>query len=182
MCFSFASSAAQSCLTLCDARDGSPPGSSVHGLSQARMLEWVVLPFSRGFAQPRDRTCVSCIGRWILYHLSHQGSPVMCNWGKFWTRHKETKSPTATFEELEARAGRRASPRSQHHKRAGRPPKPPSGQLPYTPLSSPRIRKQLIPLGGGTKGTCFCSHTPLLQQGPSKALPEFLVWPPVDFY
>ena len=73
MCFSFASSAAQSCLTLCDARDGSPPGSSVHGLSQARMLEWVVLPFSRGSAQPRDRTCVSCIGRWILYHLSHQG-------------------------------------------------------------------------------------------------------------
>ena len=108
---------------------------------------------------------------------------VMCNWGKFWTkRHKETQSPTATFEELEARAGRRASPCSQHHKRAGRPPKPPSGQLPYTPLSSPRIRKQLIPLGGGTKGTCFCSRTPLLQQGPSKALPEFLVWPPVDFY
>ena len=44
------------------------------------------------------------------------------------------------------------------------------------------IRKQLSPLGGGTKGTCFCSRTPLLQQGPNKALPEFLVWALVDFY
>ena len=45
----------------CDAMDCSPPGSSVHGILQARILEWVAIPFSRGSSQPRDRTHVSCI-------------------------------------------------------------------------------------------------------------------------
>ena len=58
---------AKSLLTLCAPMDCSPPGSSVHGISQARILEWVVTSFSRGSSQPRDRTCISCIGRWILY-------------------------------------------------------------------------------------------------------------------
>ena len=47
-------SVAQSCPTLCDPRDCSPPGSSVHGLLQARILEWVAMPSSRGSSQPRD--------------------------------------------------------------------------------------------------------------------------------
>ena len=47
--------------------DCSPPGSSVHGIFQARILEWVAISFSRGSSRPRDGTCVSCIGRWILY-------------------------------------------------------------------------------------------------------------------
>ena len=38
----------QSCPTLCDPTDGSPPGSSVHGIFQARVLEWVAISFSRG--------------------------------------------------------------------------------------------------------------------------------------
>ena len=42
--------------------------SSVHGISQARTLEWVAISFSRGSSWPRDETCVSCIGRQILYH------------------------------------------------------------------------------------------------------------------
>ena len=50
----------QSCPTLCDPMDGSPPGSSVHGILQARILEWVAIPFSRGSSLPRDRTQVSC--------------------------------------------------------------------------------------------------------------------------
>ena len=45
-------------------------GSSVHGLLQARILEWVAISFSRGSSLLRDRTCVSCIGRGILYHLA----------------------------------------------------------------------------------------------------------------
>ena len=49
------------CLTLCDAMDCSPPGSSVHGILQARILEWVAMPSSRGSSQPRDRTQVSRI-------------------------------------------------------------------------------------------------------------------------
>ena len=52
---------AQSCLTLCDPMDCSPPGSSVHGILQARILEWVAIPFSRESSQPRDRTQVSHI-------------------------------------------------------------------------------------------------------------------------
>ena len=46
----------------------SPPSSSVHGISQARILEWVAIIFSRGSSQSRDRTHISCIGRWVLYH------------------------------------------------------------------------------------------------------------------
>ena len=44
---------AQSCLILCDSMDNSPPGSSVLGILQARILEWVAIPFSRGSSQPR---------------------------------------------------------------------------------------------------------------------------------
>ena len=58
----------QSCPTLCNPIDGSPPSSSVHGILQARTLEWVAMPSSRGSSQLRDRTHVSCIGRQALYH------------------------------------------------------------------------------------------------------------------
>ena len=56
----------QSCLTLCNPMDYSLPGSSVHGISQARILEWVAIPFSRGSPQPRDWTWVSCIAGWFF--------------------------------------------------------------------------------------------------------------------
>ena len=62
---------AQSCPTLWDLMD-----YTVHGILQARILEWVVVPFSRGSSRPRDQTDVPCIGRWVLYCLSHQGSLV----------------------------------------------------------------------------------------------------------
>ena len=52
---------AQSCPTLCDLIDCSPPGSSVHGILQARILEWVAIPFSNGSSWPRNWTQVSCI-------------------------------------------------------------------------------------------------------------------------
>ena len=51
----------KSCPTLCDPLDCSPSGSSVHGISQARILEWVAFSFCRGSSQPRDQTGVSCI-------------------------------------------------------------------------------------------------------------------------
>ena len=57
---------AQPCLTLCDPTDCSPPGFSVHGILQPRILEWIAIPFSRGTSQPRDWSLVSCIaGRFI---------------------------------------------------------------------------------------------------------------------
>ena len=52
-----------------------PPGSSVHGIFQARVLEWVSIFYSRGSSRPRDQTCissVSCIGRQILFHCTSQ--------------------------------------------------------------------------------------------------------------
>ena len=55
--------------------DCSLPGSSVHGILQARVLEWVAISFSRGSSRPRDRTWVSHIVGGCFYHLSHQGSP-----------------------------------------------------------------------------------------------------------
>ena len=58
---------AQSCPTLCDPMDCSPPGSSVHGILQARILEWVAISFSRASSWTGDWTCISCIGRRILY-------------------------------------------------------------------------------------------------------------------
>ena len=66
-----ASSVAQSCPTLCDPVDCSPPGSSVHGITQARILEWAAISCSRESFWPRDQThisCISCTGRQILYH------------------------------------------------------------------------------------------------------------------
>ena len=61
----------QLCSTHCNPMGCSRPGSFVHGISQARILEWIAMPSSRGSSQPKDWTCgscVSCIGRQILYH------------------------------------------------------------------------------------------------------------------
>ena len=65
---------AQVCPTLWDPMDCSPLGSSVRGISQARILQWVAISSSRGSSEPRDGNQVSCIGRQILYPLSHQKS------------------------------------------------------------------------------------------------------------
>ena len=81
--------------SFCDPVDCSPPGSSVHGISQARILEWVATSFSRGSSQPRDWTRVSCIGRrratWeaptelvaVLFLLKYQ-----------WYKSQNTYAPT----------------------------------------------------------------------------------------
>ena len=59
---------AQSCPTICDRMDCSPPGSSVHRISQARILEWVAIPSSRGSSRPRDQTYCRLHCQWILYY------------------------------------------------------------------------------------------------------------------
>ena len=67
---------AQLCPTLCDPMDYTQPGSSVHGILQARILEWVAMPWI--FLAQGSNThvsYVSCIGRWVPYHLCHLGSP-----------------------------------------------------------------------------------------------------------
>ena len=61
----------QSCLTHCGPMGGSPPGSFVHGIFHAKILEWVAISYSRGSSQPKDQNCISfnsCIGRQIFFY------------------------------------------------------------------------------------------------------------------
>ena len=70
---------AQSCPALCDPMDYSLPGSSIHGIFQARELEWIAISFSRVFSQPRDRTRVSCIaGRCFAIWPPGRRTPAGC--------------------------------------------------------------------------------------------------------
>ena len=72
-------SVAQQCLTFCSPMDCSFPGSSVHGILQARILNWVAVSSSRGSSRSRDQTLISfsfCTGRGILYQQNHLGSPL----------------------------------------------------------------------------------------------------------
>ena len=63
-----------SCVQLfCNPINCSSPGSSVHGITQARILEWADISFSRRSSAPRGQTCVSCIGRWILHRWATSG-------------------------------------------------------------------------------------------------------------
>ena len=81
---------AQSCLTLRNPMDQSPPGSSGHRILWARILEWVAIPFSRGSYRPRNRIQVFCIFWCVLNCLSHQRSPLdpsgakRKGWGVTW--------------------------------------------------------------------------------------------------
>ena len=61
--------------SFCDPMDYSLPGSSVHEISQTRILEWVAISFCRGSSWPRDWTVVSCIGRQVLYHWTTVKAP-----------------------------------------------------------------------------------------------------------
>ena len=73
----------QLCPTLYDFMDCRLPGFSVYGILQARILQWVAMPSSRGSSQPRDQTGVSCIGRWILYHCgTREGHTPLTQAGK----------------------------------------------------------------------------------------------------
>ena len=75
----------------------SSPGTSVHGISQARLLEWIPISYSRGSSQPTHQTlvsCVSCIGRQILYHST--------SWEvQGWYEELNTALPTMRFNQVE---------------------------------------------------------------------------------
>ena len=77
---SFLCSVAQSCLILCGPIDCGLPGSSPHGVFQAKILEWIPVPYSRGSSRPEDQirvSGISCIGRQILYHQCHLEAQVL---------------------------------------------------------------------------------------------------------
>ena len=97
----------------------SPPGSCVHGIFQARVLEWVAICCPRGSSQPSDRTCVSYIsyiGKQILYPQSHlrspknqfssvaQSCPTLCDLMDCSTRDSQESSPTPQFKSINSSA------------------------------------------------------------------------------
>ena len=83
-------SVAQLCPTLCNPMDCSLPGSSVHGILQTRVLEWVAMLSSRG---PEDHiSYVSCISRCVLYHWCHLGSPGY-RWSKLISHYRISRFP-----------------------------------------------------------------------------------------
>ena len=92
-------------LTVCEPRDCSPPSSSVHGISEARILEWVAISFSRGFSLPRDWNCIPWIGRLILYHWAtseaQSSRSIVVQWlshvwpfGSPWLQHTRLSCPS----------------------------------------------------------------------------------------
>ena len=92
---------AQSCLTLCDPMDCSPPGSSVHEIFQARILEWIAISFSKVSSRPRDGTHVSC---------------VFCTAGRFFTTAPPGKPPVehALLHKCVLMTGNTAHPNHRH--------------------------------------------------------------------
>ena len=93
----------QSCPILCIPMDCSPPGSSVHGILQARILEWVAIPFSRGFSQPRNQTWVSCVASKFLYPMSHYS--MLC-----WKEYFQSKDVTAMIVLVKKMSAKRMEP------------------------------------------------------------------------
>ena len=94
------------CPTFCDPKDCNPPGSSANGISQARILEWVAIFFSRGSSWPKDQTHVSHTGRWVLYHGANR-KPV--NYHSWWKNPKLNKTHPKTqthFRRLEIKSNK----------------------------------------------------------------------------
>ena len=81
---------AQSCLTLCEPTDCSPPGFSVHEILQARILEWIAIPSSQGTSQPSDWTLVSCLAGRFFTVWATEKSPVV-SWKTVWRLLKTLK-------------------------------------------------------------------------------------------
>ena len=89
---------AQSCLTLCNLMDCSLPGSSVHRIFQARVLEWVVISFSRGSSRPRDQTQVFHVaGRYFTIGVGHGHE------GPVFNKELHPKASTTTRPDLDGK-------------------------------------------------------------------------------
>ena len=91
----------QLCASLCNPMDCSPPGVSVHEISQVRMLEWVAISFSRGYSRPREWTCIFCIaGRFITVWATREPQYFLERLSKEWFLCKVIKASTGTSTRL----------------------------------------------------------------------------------
>ena len=123
-----------------------PPGFSVHGISQARILEWVVIPFSRASSRHRDRTRVSCIGQWILYCWATQDARagIKC---LFNTSMRHLPLPSLPSVRILTLLWRRNG--TEQHRKAG------DSESWNSPLR--RIGLAIMSLSWGTQGSCVNS-------------------------
>ena len=106
----------------------------VHGILQARILEWVVFPLSRGSSQPRGQTQVTCIAGGVFYHLSHRGSPRILEWVIYPISSGSSPSRNRTGPPCQCR----------RHKRCGLGRSPVGGHgnpFQYSCLDNPRDRR-----------------------------------------
>ena len=95
---------AQSCPTLCNPMDCSPPGPSVHGIIQERILEWVATPFSRGSSPPRDRTQVSHVaGRFFTIWATREER--WYRWSYVKSRNRDTDTENNSMDIKRGKAG-----------------------------------------------------------------------------
>ena len=97
---------------LCDPLDGSPPGSSVHGIFQARILEWFSISFSKGSSPPRDQTSISCVscfaGGFFMCWAIQESLSLTLNLGYIsnwlrqikWNRSEIAQEPSQVFKRL----------------------------------------------------------------------------------
>ena len=93
----------QSCLTLCNPMDCSLPGSSVHGILQARILEWVPISFFRGSSWPRDWTQVFCIvGRFFKFWATREYRINRDGWFYQWRGKEEKQNSCWTIRRINA--------------------------------------------------------------------------------
>ena len=90
----------QSCPTLCNPTDYSPPGFSVHGILQARILEWIAISFSRGTSQQESNPGF-LHGRQILYHLSYREVPYLGRGHPFNITVSQVCAPMSNAQETE---------------------------------------------------------------------------------
>ena len=164
-------SPAQSCLTVCDPMDYSPPGSFVHEILQARILEWISIPFSRGSSWSRDWILGVLPCRQVLFCLSHQGSSDGFSWScgiKKVDLKKNCLSILLPYVSL---------------------PYPPTCLLPTASMNRTRWKDSAAPTPclSGTHGKArildknsqvylFCFLFPILGQNPND-----IIWIPTDF-
>ena len=157
--------------------DGSPPGSSVHGISQARVPEWVAISLFRGSSVPRDQTCVSCIAGGFFttsptWEVSAQLENILDNKiQKDKKKKKKAPNPTDTSEEPRAKTGCQEQNRVLRMSLAIKTTRGgqtneviPLAQPLNTPLPSPHVRNRLTHTSASKQGKLTCSRSPLLQQ------------------
>ena len=95
----------QSCLTLCNSMDCSSPGSSAHGILQARILEWVAVPFSRGSSRLRDQIRVSCItSRFFTIWATREGYSIPRNRNSQVMQWWRTRLPMQEMQEMQVQS------------------------------------------------------------------------------